>query len=356
MTSILSKISKAGLVLSCGFIMGSAENLLTNNSFENGAEGWQQWGAVTTTHSYAGAKAMEVSNASPQWSGISQEVPILDGTKTITVTGWMKTDNVVTGQKEWEQAVISVEFLDENGVAFKYYPTNVAQKSGTNDWTYFEQTYEVYPNATAINVAAALGNATGTASFDEFTLIQKRADGTVQTKQDLQENADKLQKSIQNKFSFVKNGAFEEGNANWTGYNTNFPSAGRDGSSVLQIHNPLVQWGGATQTIELPEEANSFIVSGWMKCDEVIRGKEGWDKAILGIEFMDSSNKKVGEYPQSIAEAEGSTEWTFYQRRYSVIEGASQVKITGQLCNAKGTVAFDDISMVLFDSAGRELQ
>ncbi len=356
MASMLSKISKAGLVLSCGFIMGSAENLLTNNSFENGAAGWQQWGAVATTHSYAGVKAMQVTNASPQWSGISQEVPILNGTKTITVTGWMKTDKVITGKKEWEQAVISIEFLDENGVAFKYYPENVARKSGTSDWTYFEHTYEVYPNATAINVSAALGNATGSASFDEFTLVQKKADGTVQTKQNLKENSENIQKSIQNGYSFVKNGAFEEGSANWKSYNTNFPSSGRDGSSVLQIHNPLVQWGGSTQTVKLPEEAHSFIISGWMKCDDVIRGKEGWDKAILGIEFLDTNNRKVGEFPQSVAEVEGSTEWTFYQRRYSVIEGASQVKITGQLCNAKGTVAFDDVSMIIFDEAGRELQ
>ncbi len=268
----------------------------------------------------------------------------------------MKTEKVVTGEKQWEKAVIAVEFLDENGTPFKYYPENVASKSGTIDWTYFEHTYEVYPNATTIKVAAALGNATGSVSFDQFTLVQKKADGSVQTMQALQEHSEKIQNSILSGHSFVKNGSFEEGSSHWKSYNTSYPSAGREGSSILQIQNPMIQWGGATQSVKLPEEAHSFIISGWMKCDDVVRGTEGWDKAILGFEFIDANNRKVGEYPQSIAEADGSTEWTFYQRRYSVIEGASQVKITGQLCNAKGTVAFDDISMVIFDEAGRELQ
>ncbi len=356
MASIISQTAKAGMILFCGFIILSAENLLTNNSFEDGSLGWQQWGAVSTTQCYVGAKAMEVTNSSAQWSGISQEVPILEDVETITVSGWMKTDNVAAGKKNWEKATISVEFMDENGTSFENYPGQVALAEGTQDWTYYEKTYRVYSGAKKINIVAALGNATGSAAFDQFTLHQKKTDGTTVVQKELQEYFVEKQKSLTNSYSFLKNGSFENAQADWESYNVNFPSSGRDGSSVLKIDNANFQWSGASQIVSLPKEASSIVVEGWMKCDKVIRGKEGWDKAIISFEFLDSEGVKVGEYPHSIAEAEGTSEWKYYQRRYAVTPNSSQIKLFCQLCNAKGEVMFDDIAVVLFNSAGEEIK
>ncbi len=356
MASIFSKVTKAGIILTCGFIMSSAENLLVNSSFEDGAVGWQQWGAVSTQHSYAGAKAMEVTNSSAQWSGISQELPILENATSVTITGWMKTENVISGNEEWEKAQIAIEYLDENGVEIKQYPEQVALKSGSEDWTYYEKSYTLYDGAAIIKLVAALGNATGKVSFDQFSLIQKKADGTELLRTDLQAHYEKEQANQANTVSVTQNGSFEFGNRDWDSYNAEFTEVGRNGSSALLINNSNYQWGGASQVIALPEEAASMVVSGWTKCDSVIRGKEGWDKAILNFEFQDDTGAKVGEYPQAVAELEGSSDWKYYQRKYAVNSEASRIKLTCQLCNSKGKVVFDDISVVLYDSVGRELE
>lgn len=356
MASVASVVSKAGLILSCGFMIASAENLLINGSFENGSLGWQQWGAVSTSQSYAGAKAMKVTNSAPAWSGISQEVPILEGVKTVTISGWMKTDSVVVGENEWEEAMIAVEYLDENGVSYKYYPEPVASQTGTADWTYFEKSYDVYRDAASVKVVAALGNCTGSASFDQLRLIQKKSDGATLLPADLKEHEMKVQKQLAGRRSVVINGSFEDNDSAWEGYNVDYFMEGRDGSTALIIDNQDFQWGGASQIIELPEETAFIAVSGWAKSEKIERGKEGWDKLLLSVEFMDGNDAKIGEEPQSVAELEGSHEWKFFQRRYAIADGVTQLKVTGQLCNGKGKALFDDISVVLFDGAGREIQ
>lgn len=356
MASFVSAVSKAGLILSCGFMIASAENLLVNNSFENGSAGWQQWGAVSTSQCYAGAKAMAVTNTAPEWSGISQEVPIVENAKTITVSGWMKTDSVVVGENEWEEAMIAIEFLDENGTPYKYYPDPVASKSGSTDWTYFEKSYDIYRDASAMKLVAALGNCTGTASFDQFTVVQKKADGTAILLTDIEDHKTKIQKQLEGSHSVVENGSFEENDAGWKGYNADYFLEGRDGSTALVIENKDFQWGGASQIINLPEEAAFISVSGWAKSEKIERGKEGWDKLLLSVEFMNDDEAKIGEEPQSVAELEGSHDWTFFQRRYGIDEGVTQLKVTGQLCNGKGKALFDDISVVLYDAAGREIK
>lgn len=347
---------KAGIILGSALSILSAENLIINPSFEKGTDGWSVWGAVETKQSYAGAKAVTVTNSSAAWSGISQEIPLLKDAASFTITGWMKTDSVVQGEESWEQALISVEFLDENGEPFNYYPGAVAMETGSTEWTLYEMSYTVYPVTKAIRVIAALGNATGTASYDQLTLVQKKEDGTILGSEAVQQYARDRYKEVSGSKSFVKNGSFDSGNEHWKAYNAAFPTEGRDGSGVMKISNKMVQWGGATQEIAIPSEATSVSVSGWIKTDSVIRGNESWNKALINIEFNDSTGTMVGDYVAPAASVAGTEAWAFYEKRYPITEGSSQVKLLCQLSDAKGTALFDDVAVIFYDAAGRVIQ
>lgn len=356
MSLLRSGIGKAGLILACGMTLVSADNLLVNNSFEEGSKGWQQWGAVSTTHSYAGARAMVVTNDTKKWSGISQDVPILEGTTSITVSGWMKTDNVKTGDEMWEQAQISIEFLDDGGQPIEYYPDQTALEAGTTDWNYYEKNYGVYPGAKKVKIVAALGNATGTASFDQLSVVQYKEDGSKQEIKDLEALFQKKREKQANALSVLKNGSFEEGKKGWQVFKGTFPAESFDGSAALCVSSSNSSWVGASQSLNIPKSATSVTISGWMKTEEVIRGKEGWDKALFNFEFQNKLGQKVGDYPEAIAQEDGTIDWTYYQDSYNVTEGASQIKLFCQLCNAKGKVWFDDLKVVFYDKSGSEIQ
>lgn len=356
MASFFSRSVKAGVMIGSAITMLSAENLIVNPSFEKGTDGWSVWGAVETKQSYAGAKAVTVTNESSAWSGISQEVPLLKDAASFTITGWMKTVDVKQGEESWEQALISLEFLDENGEPFNYYPGTIAMESGSTDWTRYERSYEIYPETKAIRVIAALGNAIGTASYDQITLVQKKADGTVLGSKALQEHANERYKEVSGSHSFMQNGSFDNGKESWKAYNAAFPTEGRDGSGVMKVSNKMAQWGGATQVIEIPSEASSISVSGWIKTDSVVRGKESWNKALLNVEFNDSTGTMVGDYVAPAASVAGTEEWAFYEKRYPITEGSSQIKLFCQLSEAEGTALFDDVAVIFYDAAGRVIQ
>lgn len=356
MRTCMSKMKRIGVILACSCSLLVAENLLSNSNFEEGAKDWQQWGAIETSHSYAGAKAMKVTNTTNVWSGISQVVPVLEGTSHFTVSGWMKTDEVVSGNEFWEKAQIVVEFLDDQGKPIEHYPEQTALAAGTNDWRFYEKNYPIHPQATAIKVVAALGNATGSASFDQLQLVQQKEDGSVQQLKDLKEFYTQKQNKQNEAHSTLPNGDFEEDKKHWSTYGVSVTESGKDGSMALYLNNKIATWAGASQVLELPESANKVVVSGWMKTKAVVRGKEGWDKALLNIEYQDSLGQKVGDYPESIGQMEGTSDWDYFQGEFGINKGATQLKLFCQLCNAKGEAWFDDIKVVIYDTAGNQIQ
>ncbi len=350
MKQILSTVKQAALLLGCGAALVSADNLLMNGSFEQGGTGWQQWGAVATEHSYAGAKAMQVKNRKAQWSGISQMVPILKGTTKITLSGWMKTDDVTVGNSFWEAAQMTIAFADENGTEYEYYPEQTALVSGNSEWTHYERSYTIFNNAAQVKVLAALGNCTGSASYDKLSLTQFRSDGSVQKQSDLLTTRKAEERAQKEAPTALKNGDFSDGTNSWKVYQ----GSSTDGYKGKGIHfsNGKTEWSGASQNLAIPAKAAAIVVSGRLKTEKVIRGKEGWDKAVINFEFHNDAGERLGEHPSSIVEVEGSTDWHYYQKRYAVLAGSSQVKLFAQLCNAKGKAWFDDLKVVFYDKNG----
>lgn len=151
---------------------------LANGNFEQKLDGWNVWGGVPVqTDCHEGKSCIEVRNPSPTWSGIDQLVQLPPRAKSITVSGWMRTQDVVPGRQSWEKARVAVEFRSQAGELVGGYPPVGLELIGTSPWTAFSRTYSIPDDAAAVMVQAALGNATGTVYFDQLELKITDGDG-----------------------------------------------------------------------------------------------------------------------------------------------------------------------------------
>lgn len=159
------------------FLYGQDNNQLVNPGFEQKSEGWTFWGGEQSSTAHAGSFGLKISQEAPKWSGAHQVIRFPKSTSTVEVKGWMKAENVIKGENSWEVARIGVEFLDDEGNMVGGHMPVVGSAEGTTDWELLENTYDVPDGATQIKVQAALGNCTGTAFYDDMSLVLKGSDG-----------------------------------------------------------------------------------------------------------------------------------------------------------------------------------
>ena len=158
------------LAISSPFV--SAQNQLKNPGFENPGEGWSFWGGSPQTEVVrSGNYALKVTLDKPRWSGADQTIFFPEGIRKVEVSGWMKTENVVQGSLNYEQARIAVEFMDDNGTQVGGYPPVTGQKTGSSNWTYYNNTYLVPQGAKQMKVQAVLGNCTGIVYYDDMEVL-----------------------------------------------------------------------------------------------------------------------------------------------------------------------------------------
>lgn len=152
------------------------------------------------------------------------------------------------------------------------------------------------------------------------------------------------------------NGDFEQGNIGWITWGGQISGQLQyKGTSGAGVYSSEHKWNGLSQSVKIPKNSRTFKVSGMMKTDEVVSGKETWEKANICVEFYDETDSTLSEYPPNVAEITGTTPWTEYSHTYSVNFLASAVNITLALGNATGSVQFDNISLEFFDEKGKAL-
>ncbi|MDR3002082.1 MAG: carbohydrate binding domain-containing protein [Fibromonadaceae bacterium] len=156
----------------------NAENVIIDPSFEEGGKDWNIWGGSKVSDVARSGKAgLTIRNEKIEWSGAEQVIVAPEGATLVTLSGWIKTDSVVQGSQSWENARISIEFHDELGKLIGGYPPVAGQTTGTTDWTHYTRDYNMSSATKTIKVQVALGNALGTAHFDDITLTIRNKDG-----------------------------------------------------------------------------------------------------------------------------------------------------------------------------------
>lgn len=152
--------------------LATAQNQLKNPGFELPDQGWNFWGGtVQSGVMHSGSNALKITLDKPRWSGVDQVIFFPEGIRKVEVSGWMKTENVVQGALNYEQARIAVEFMDNNGTLVGGYPPVVGQKTGTSEWTYYNNVYLVPQGAAQMKVQTALANCAGTVYFDDLEAL-----------------------------------------------------------------------------------------------------------------------------------------------------------------------------------------
>lgn len=321
------------IVLFCSF-NGLTQNVLSNSDFELKNRDWISWGSKVCSTAHQGTYGIEITNKVAKWSGMHQIIALPDSVTRVEVSGWMKTENIIGGKESWEKARISVEFIDKLEQVVGGYPSPVAIADGSTPWTQYNSILDVHKGAKAVKVVIALGNCTGTAWFDdlscEFISDKKTNDN---------------QGSLDNQ---LLNAGFEE-TAGWNYFGSQIARTAHSGRYGLKIINRKQEWNGADQEIVLPENARKITVSGYIKADSVVQGKQSWEKARISIEFLDISGNLVNGYPPVTGETVGTHDWKEFSNSYSIPPNARKVKVQCALGNATGTAFFDDIKLTIYN-------
>lgn len=163
-------------------------------------------------------------------------------------------------------------------------------------------------------------------------------------------------KKMTNRESLPINSGFEKGLTHWIVSQGSLDSTTlHSGKGALFIKNDTAHWSYAEQYIQIPPRAKKVIVSGWIKTEGVLPGKESWETALLNFEFVDTLFKHLDPYPQAAAELTGTNEWKEYRQTYEVMDSAYAIKLHMALGNATGKVWFDDISVRFSSAKGTEI-
>lgn len=359
----MNKLTLKGFLL--GALLGLSTSVyaitISNGNFEDGTFGWNSWGGTASDIYHNGKGGVSVSNISPQWSGLHQEVHLPPEAKYATVGGWIKTKDVVGGKENWERARISIEFLDAKEKMIGGYQSALGDLQGTLDWTNDIKQYDIPQGAKKIKVVCALGNATGTAYFDDIILVLWDKSGKAIGKGFISDNAptkvtekDPIDATKPN---HLFGGDFETigmWNA-WGGASQPWEKIA--GSMGLRANNAQPGWTGADQTVIVPKGGIKAKVSGWMKTKDVIQGELDYEKARFNVEFLDAGGGLVdGKYPITSAETVGTTPWTYYEKEYNLPTGTAKIKVNCALGNVIGTAWWDNMRLTISNKDGKGLE
>lgn len=156
-------------------ISGTFENKpieLTNGDFENGTNSWRGNATTSTTIFKEGKAALVVNSTTFDWTGMDQIADVPENVTSITISGWLKSDNIKQGKETWNNGLLNVEFTgnDNQKTADDQSITFV---TGTTDWTFYSQTFALPKGTKKYRIMLALGFATGTLYADDIAVSFK---------------------------------------------------------------------------------------------------------------------------------------------------------------------------------------
>ncbi|MDD3806247.1 MAG: beta-N-acetylglucosaminidase domain-containing protein [bacterium] len=165
------------------------ENIIPNPGFEDGVNSPKDWVAVlgrgdmsrrvnlewTSEHAHSGERSLKISATENPGRTLGwmidekYQVEVKGGSK-LKVSAWMKTDNVVMGETDHNTPVVVLRAFDAGGKILKQYWIARAVAKAT-DWTKYESQFQLPDSASRIQLLCGLSCCTGTAWFDDLSVI-----------------------------------------------------------------------------------------------------------------------------------------------------------------------------------------
>lgn len=309
-------------------------NLIKNGGFETELENWRGDGVATISpyDKKSGKNSCTINQfVGAEWKGIDQIVNIPKTTVAIELSGWVKADAIEKGANVWNTGKFDIEFLNaaEKGIKNE----SIASVLGTTPWTFYKKTIPIPAGASKFRIMLALGQTNGTIFFDDLKAIALS-----------QEQMDKMQAEENAKTKIaLSNGGFEDGMNSWRGNAPTSTTIFKEGKAALALNSTTLDWTGIDQIADVPENATSITLSGWLKSDNIKQGKDLWNNGLFNVEFTGSGDQKTGD--QNIAFVTATTDWTFYTKTFSIPAGTKKYRIMLALGFASGTLYADDIAV-----------
>ena len=328
----------------------SKENLILNGGFEkqvNGVpENWQgNEQNVLVGNAYKGNMCLRISNKEPNWVGFEQSVKI-DHKKVrhITVRAYVKVKGVVKGKQDWDYARIMVLFFDENSKQVGGWP-ELGRWKGTFDWTKKEKVFTVPEGTKICKVSVEMSACKGILWADEVSLVIGKPEREFDPDNLLVNGGLEYGADIPEEWSFW--GADEFGLA----------SPGKDSEICFYINADKANWAMLSQTINLDgKNVKKIIVSADYKIENVVQGKEEWERARVNIEFLDKAKTRLTGWPV-IGDAIGSTpDWQHWEQEFEVPPETAFLIVAGGIGNTVGKMWLDNIIVKGFDAQGGKIK
>lgn len=322
------------------------KNLVINGGFENELQNWR--GDVASLSPYdkkSGVNSCIINQfVGNDWKAIDQLISIPKNTVALECSAWIKGQDIVQGTNNWNAGKLDLEFLTggEKNVAFE----SVAMVLGTTPWTFYKKIITIPRGSSKFRIMLALGQTTGTILFDniKITPISQEQWDTIQE----EENAKRLPQVISDEkvpaVTVLWNGDFELENTSWRGKMNLSNEVKKEGKSALVITSNTFDWNGIDQIADVPVDATSITISGWLKSENIQQGKEIWDNGLLNVEFTSNGKDKTGD-DQSVCFVTGTTDWTYYTKTFPIPNGTKKYRIMIALGFATGTLFADDIKV-----------
>ena len=320
------------------------KNLIKNGSFELDKDSWRGEN-VLTINPYikrTGEKGGNIYEyTSPSWKGIDQEFNIPKNTVALEISAWVRTDAIEKGENNWNKAVIVLELSGKN--------QNIAELEGTTPWQLVKKIIATENNRSG-RLMIALSECTGSFLFDDIkiTPISKEEYDKIIDEDIKKKEAISLQNSqnpsSKNNIEEFSNGNFENGISSWRGTVNLSNTIKKEGNTALVLTSASKDWVGIDQLFNVPKEAKSVTISGWLKSDDIVQGENVWNNGLLNVEFTSDGKTKTAN-DESITFVTGTKDWQQYSKTFNLPKDTQKLRLMIALGFATGTLYADDIQV-----------
>lgn len=148
--------------------MVSQANVLkafSNGDFEQGMQNWSGNADLETADQKEGRNALNITSSVEEWKGIDQSFDVVEGSKSITISGWLKAKGIQQGSNSWNNGVFIAEFTSD-GNSKIIDDQLVGSVANTTDWIFFEKELDIPEKTQKIRLMLALSACKGTLLAD----------------------------------------------------------------------------------------------------------------------------------------------------------------------------------------------
>nr|WP_315200539.1 carbohydrate binding domain-containing protein [uncultured Flavobacterium sp.] len=335
---------KALLVLGLFFITvtnNAQTNLIKNASFETELLNWkgEENATISPYDKKSGKNSCTINQfVGAEWKAVDQIISFPKNTAAVELSGWVKTEGIEKGKNDWNTGKFDIAFLNSAEKEIKN--ESIASVLGTTPWSFYKKVVAVPAGASKLRVMLALGQTNGTIFFDDLKAVpftQEQMD-----KIQAEENA-KTAVVLEVKAKELANTGFENGIDSWRGNATVSTTVFKEGKASLVLNSATLDWTGIDQIADVPENATTITLSGWLKSDTIKQGKDPWNNGLYSVEFTGTGDQKTGE--QNIAFITATTDWTYYTKTFALPAGTKKYRIMLALGFASGVLYADALSV-----------